>query len=209
MVYQCNTALQDRYVQSNNRTNELPFEQVKVARGLGTNYDNKGKGGFHQLEINELVRPKTVDELRVLSNPKVTYSEPVQAGKHIDKRSSQQKVSKHRPDKFYLNTKSRWNKTTGAFLKKTSDQKFINKPTNRTNSRQVVGHAAPAQIKSQKKRAAVKESGKNNYLTPKPHNPSLPGGWRIKNKSKKEGFQSEVEVEVDEDYDISQLEEVL
>ena len=195
------TALEDRYVQSNNRTNELPFQQVKVARGVGTNYGNTGKGGFHQFEINELAKPKNVDELRVLSNPKVSYTEPVQAGKHIDKRSSQQAVSKNRPDKFYLNTKSRWNKTTGAFLKKTSDQKFINKPTNRTTSRQVVGAAAPAQIKNQTKRAAVKEADKNNYLTPKPHNPSLPGGWRIKNKSKKEGFQSNVEV--DDDYDIS------
>ena len=195
------SALEERFVQSNNRTNELPFEQVKVARGVGTNYGNQGKGGFHQFEINELAKPKTVDELRVLSNPKVSYSEPVQAGKHIDKRSSQQHVSKHRPDKFYLNTKSRWNKTTGAVLKKTSDQKFINKPTNRTRSRQIVGAAAPAQIKNQTKRPAVKESINNNYLTPKPHNPSLPGGWQVKRMAKKEGFQSEVKV--DEEYDIS------
>ena len=195
------SAIEDRYEQSNNRTNELPFEQVKVARGLGSNYGNEGKGGFHQFEINDLVKPKTIDELRVLSNPQVSYSEPVQAGKHIDKRSSQQEVSKHRPDKFYLNTKSRWNKTNGAFLKKTSDQKFINKPTNRTTSRQIVGAAAPAQIKNQTKRAAVKETGKNNYLTPKPNNPSLPGAWSVKKKSRKEGFQSAVRE--DNEYDIS------
>ena len=193
--------LEDRYVQSTKRTNELPFEQIKVASGVGSNYGNKGKGGFHQFEINDLVKPKTIDELRVLSNPQVSYTPPVQTGKQIDKRTAISKLAKHRPDKFYLNTKSRWNKTTGAFTKAKANEKFIQKPTNRTISRQVVGHAAPAQIKNQKKRAAVKESARNNYLTPKPHNPSLAGGWNIKNPRNKEGFQSSVEVE--DQYDIS------
>ena len=79
--------LEDRYVQSKNRTMELPFDQVKVARGVGTNYGNKGTGGFHQFEINEIVKPKNVDELRSVANPKVTYKNRIISGKKIDKRS--------------------------------------------------------------------------------------------------------------------------
>ena len=99
--------LEDRYVKSNNRNTELPFEQIKVARGVGQSYGNKGKGGFHQFEINEISRPKTVDQLRSISNPKKTYSKPVQTGKsNIDKRSSISKVVRHRPEKTH--NQSNW-----------------------------------------------------------------------------------------------------
>ena len=103
--------LKSRFNQSNNRTNELPFESEMVARGVGKGYKSSGSGGFHQFEINDIARPKTVDELRALSNPKVTYKRPVISGKGIDKRSSQGNVRKYRPDKFYIATEDHLFKT--------------------------------------------------------------------------------------------------
>ena len=101
-----NDDIQKRYNQSNYRTNELPFEQQKIARGVGQSYNDKGKGGFHQFEINELAKPKNVDQLRALNNQKITYKGKVVSGKGIDKRSFDVNVKKYRPDKFYLNTPS-------------------------------------------------------------------------------------------------------
>ena len=96
-----NDEVKNRFNQSNYRNTELPFEQQRVGRGVGQNYGNKGVGGFHQYEIQELARPKSVDELRTISNPKVTYKQPIISGKSFnDKRGSTINISKNRPDKF-------------------------------------------------------------------------------------------------------------
>ena len=146
----------DRYVQSNNRTTELPFEQIKVGPGLGQNYDSDPTGGFHQIDINDLVRPKNVDELRVLSNPKETYKGRVVSGKHIDKRSAPSQLGKYRPDTFYLNTKSRWNKTPGANLKAKSEEKFIMPAVNKRHEK-YTGNASPSTEKNQTQRSKVQK----------------------------------------------------
>ena len=194
--------LQDRYVKSNNRTSELPFDQVKVAPGIGQNYGSGGKGAFHQFEINDLVKPKNIDELRPLCNQQKSYTPPVQSGKHIDKRQSQSKVSKYRPDTFYLNTQSRWNKTPGAVLKQNAPQKFITKPTNRTSSKQVVGSAYSINKKTVG-RSKIQRDRNNILRSFEKGAASNPGSWQIQLKSKSEGFQSNVKNEIDENYDIS------
>ena len=61
---------------------------------MGQNYGNKGVGGFHQYDIQDIARPKTVDELRVLSNPKTTYKQPVLNGKGISVGSADVNVKK-------------------------------------------------------------------------------------------------------------------
>lgn len=88
------TIAQDRYVQSNLKTNLLPAPQVKV-----------------QPLPEECVRPsyKRVDDLRVLSNPKVSYKPPVVQGKHfVANRGIQSKVSKNKPETFYKNGPERY-----------------------------------------------------------------------------------------------------
>ena len=90
-----NDEVKNRFNQSNYRNTELPFEQQRVGRGVGQNYGNKGVGGFHQYEIQELARPKSVDELRTISNPKVTYKQPIISGKSFnDKRGATINISK-------------------------------------------------------------------------------------------------------------------
>ena len=69
--------VRDRFVDSNYRNTELPFEQQKVSKRCRDKITEIKVGGFHQYDIQDIARPKTVDELRVLSNPKTTYKQPV------------------------------------------------------------------------------------------------------------------------------------
>jgi len=86
------------------RRGERPFEPTHVGSGVGEGYGMLGKGGFQQLEINEIMRPRTTDELRTANNPKVSYDQPVIPGQHFIGASmdSPGEVRKYRPDKFYI-----------------------------------------------------------------------------------------------------------
>jgi hypothetical protein len=69
------------------------------------------------MEDREQWLPKTVDELRVETNPKITYNldnhqGPIQSYvKNVGKLGI---VEKNRPDTFFINTADRWLTTTGA-----------------------------------------------------------------------------------------------
>ena len=52
-----------------------PFESIHVGPGLDKGYSTSGSGGFNSgMEARDLWLPKTVDELRVATNPKEEYS---------------------------------------------------------------------------------------------------------------------------------------
>lgn len=86
------------------RNGERPFEPTRVGPAVNEGFGLTGKGGFQQLEINELMRPKTTDELRVATNPKMTYLQPVVPGQHFVANPSDNpgEVRKYRPDTFYI-----------------------------------------------------------------------------------------------------------
>ena len=86
------------------RNGEKPFEPVKVGAGVGERGGLLGKGGFQQLEINEIMRPRTTDDLRTADNPKLTYTTPMVPGKHFvgGAMDSPGEVRKYRPDRFYI-----------------------------------------------------------------------------------------------------------
>ena len=66
--------LQSRQLPSTKMANTLPWEQEKVAPGLGLGYTTEGAGGFNSGMLDRKAwQPPTVDELRVATNPKVTY----------------------------------------------------------------------------------------------------------------------------------------
>lgn len=105
------------------RNGERPFDPVHVGPALGEKYGITGKGGFNQLEVNEIMRPKTVDELRVATNPKNTYDTPVVPGAHFIGigADSAGEVRKYRPDRFYVDeTGERFFVTTGDLIKETT-----------------------------------------------------------------------------------------
>lgn len=102
----------DRFEKSLLKTNLLPAPQVKV-----------------QPLPEEYVRPsyKKVDELRVNSNPKMSYVQPVIPGKHyVSTRGIQSKVSKNRPDKFYKNGPERYFTNVGEVKGPTARERFVN-----------------------------------------------------------------------------------
>ena len=95
-----------------------PFESVRVGPGLDKGYSASGSGGFNAgMEARDQWLPKTVDELRVATNPKEEYSlanhqGPAQSA--ITNVGILGKVEKYRPDTFFINSQDRWLTTTGA-----------------------------------------------------------------------------------------------
>jgi hypothetical protein len=98
--------------------NVKPWEEEKVAPGLNLGYTTSGSGnGFNSgTEARETWLPKTVDELRIKTNPKLTYGLDGHQGPAqsiIKNRGIEGKVEKHLPDTYYNNTPDRWFTTTG------------------------------------------------------------------------------------------------
>jgi len=87
----------DRYFAGRHKTNELPFEQVKVTPGLNIGYNAIGKQGYHDMYR---VVPRGVDELRTLNNPKISYGSYTGPGKKGDKGPVLGRVSHYRAPTF-------------------------------------------------------------------------------------------------------------
>jgi hypothetical protein len=98
--------VQSRINDPRNRAGERPFEPVRVAPGVGEGFSSTGKGGFQQMEVNELMMKniRRTDDLRTANNPKLTYNQPVVPGKHMIGKASESvgEVRKYRPDTFYI-----------------------------------------------------------------------------------------------------------
>lgn len=178
------STLQERFNRSNNRTNELPFERVRVGPGVGQNYGTDGKGGFHQFESGEVARPKTVDDLRVLSNPKVTYTPPTVSGKAVsDKRSATPNLVRNKTSKTFAQSHSDLLKTTGAFLREKANENFIIKDTNRTESKSIFGSAAPVSDKRTYTKPHVEKSRRNIYSSSGVNNTYRANSWNANSKN--------------------------
>ena len=97
--------------------NSKPWNEIRVAPGLAKGYGTQGSGGFNSgMEARDLWQPKTVDELRVQTNPKNTYRGQV-LGAHVGRRGPRGehgKVEKNRPDTYFIQQPDRWLTTTGA-----------------------------------------------------------------------------------------------
>ena len=95
-----------------------PFESINVGPGLGKGYSSEGSGGFNSgMEDRSAWLPKTVDELRVVTNPKEEYSIAEHQGpanSMVKNVGILGKVEKYTPDTFFINTQDRWLTTTGA-----------------------------------------------------------------------------------------------
>ena len=109
--------IQSRMNPSRNVSNTKPWQEIHVGPGLNKGYTNKGSDGFNAgMEARNSWLPKTVDQLRVVTNPKVTFglaNHEGPANSTIKKRGFEGRVEKNRPDTFYFNDPSRWFTTTG------------------------------------------------------------------------------------------------
>jgi hypothetical protein len=106
-----------RQVPSTINNNVKPFESIQVGPGLNKGYDSKGSGGFNSgMEQRETWQPKTVDQLRVDTNPKMSYILDGLGGpadSAIKNVGIEGFVEKYRPDTFYINSQDRLFTTTG------------------------------------------------------------------------------------------------
>jgi hypothetical protein len=115
--------------------NSFPIEQVRVAPGLGLGYTSAGEGGFQQTKTLDIIRPKTIDELRSAADEKRNPNEfrMQETGIGITKRGIQAPVSKNRPDRFFEQSHDQLLKTTGATIREMSRPVQDMKPTARVD----------------------------------------------------------------------------
>lgn len=106
---------QSRMVSGQHMHNVFPIEQVQVGPGTNDGYTNIPKGGYQQDAMREFMLPKTTDETRVVTKPKLSYEPPVIPGANtITVPGVQADVNKNKPDRFVLLGMDRVNTAVGA-----------------------------------------------------------------------------------------------
>lgn len=117
--------IQSRMNPSMKMTNVKPFQEIRVGPGLNQKNGVLGTNGFNAgMEARERWISKTVDELRVKTNPKVTYGGVVLGGKRdVQNRGIMGKMEKHQPDTYYVNSPERYFTTTGQEKAQTARSK--------------------------------------------------------------------------------------
>lgn len=122
---------QDRYIPSKIMNNIGPIEQVRVGPGLNQGFTAEPSGGFNQSNSRDYALPKTVDELRVLTNPKLTYAGRVLTGQKGVKPGKIGMVEKRHPDSFYINSPERYFTTVGQQTAARMRPNVVLRPTHR------------------------------------------------------------------------------
>ena len=106
---------QSRMVSGQHMHNVFPIDQVRVGPGANDGYTTTGKGGFQQDQLREYELPRTTDELRVVTKPKLSYEPPVIPGvNQITQPGIQADVNKNKPDRFAILGMDRANTAVGA-----------------------------------------------------------------------------------------------
>jgi len=107
--------MQSRMVTGQRMNNTFPIDQVQVGPGVNDGYTNIPRGGYQQDDMHEFALPRTTDELRVVTKPKLTYEQPViQGAAIITQPGIQADVKKNKPDRFAVYGMDRANTAVGA-----------------------------------------------------------------------------------------------
>jgi len=111
---------QSRVNPSMRMANVKPWDEQHVAPGLNKGFSNDGSAGYNSgLEARDLWLDRGVDELRVATNPKTTYSLDGHQGpgtyfiQNAPTTNMQGRVEKKLPEKYYASGPERWLTTTG------------------------------------------------------------------------------------------------
>lgn len=145
--------------------NVKPWESENVGPGLNQGYTTKGSDGFNAgMESRQTWLPKTVDELRVETNPKLTFGLSGHEGPAlapIQNMGIEGRVEKYHPDTYFDNNPNRWLTTTGLEKGPTSRGKEILKEIKANCPQEYFGDAKNGEA----------SYIKGNYETP--HRPEL------------------------------------
>ena len=148
-----NDFYQSRVQPSMKIANVKPWEEVRVGPGLDQGYGAQGTLGFNSgMEAREKWIDRGVDELRVKTNPKLSYTldgHQGPAAHYIQNAPTTQtlgRMEKHLPDTFFVNTPDRWFTTTGAEKGETQRAIEMDRESNRqTTTSEYYGATAPAE----------------------------------------------------------------
>lgn len=128
--------IRSRIVPSNTYNNVKPFDTIQVGPGLNQPGGIAGSGGFNSgAECRDLYMPKTVDELRVKTNPKMEYTldgfegPAISSIKNISTVESIGQFDKKLPDRYFENTPDRW-LVTGGQQHGETQRAIYNQPSN-------------------------------------------------------------------------------
>lgn len=166
-----------RFVPSQKRTNELPFSQIQVGPGINKGYTSKPSGGLNQANVRDFVMPKDTNEIRVLTNPKLTYEGRIIAGLKEAQRGMVAAPKKYRPSRHYKNSPDRYFKTGGGQRATTLRSEIYRKPTKRNHTKSYYGGPVSTWNKKTYKTPAIKKSCKHNYLQPWGRNLHREDAW--------------------------------
>ena len=175
---------QERYIPSNKRANDTPIERTYVGPGLNNGYTAKPDGGFQQSATRDYVMPKSVDELRVKTNPKMVYQGRINPGKKISRTGKIGKIKKRTPDGFFVNTPDRLFTAVGQQTAPKLRPAHVIKMTNREKNGPS-NHYGPA-VSSQTKASQRSKVAKSRRIAlPTSGMRHLDGGgrWSITSKS--------------------------
>lgn len=176
----------NRQVQSTFKNNTLPFQQQRVGPGIADGYTSKPSGGRNQANTRDYVRPKTVDELRVVSNPKETYEGRVVNGQKGDNRGLTAKPNKNRVNTYYKNNPERYLKTGGHLRAPKIREKYHMKHVNKNHT--AYYGTLNKEVPKNSKYGAIRASRKNKYMNQNPRNVAEKDAWTISDTILKEGF---------------------
>ena len=174
-----------RYIASTKKQNELPISQIKVGPGLNQGYSSQPCGGLNQSNKRDFILPKTVDELRVVTNPKKTYKGRIISGKKEIQRGLHSKVNKNKPDRYYNNCSDRYF-TSVVNPKQRTREKLNAKRTNRQCSISYSGTAGPINQRPSK-RGLYRKSRNNCYVNSGLRNLGSSGTWNEKTDTENYG----------------------
>ena len=178
-AFTTNSRVQGRYLPSDKRQGEKPFQEVRVGPGLNKGYTSAPSGGFQQTETLNYVQQKNVDELRVKSKPKATGLEGRLKPGFLPSgsRGKISELKKNKPETYYRNSPDRYFKTGGSLRAAKLRNKFYQKPTNRRISRKYFGAASPTDHTKPYKTGAYQKSRRNNYMNDGPRNANAKDNW--------------------------------
>jgi len=140
--------IRSRMNPSNRMANVKPWEEERVAPGLNQGYTTEGSNlGFNTgMDQRDQWKPKSVDELRVETNPKLSFSLNGLEGaansniKESHNVSHLGKIENHAPDTYYENTSDRWLTTNGSEKRETQrGQEMLKDVTRPETSRNYFG----------------------------------------------------------------------
>jgi len=189
-------------------SNVKPWQEIQVGPGLGKGYTSKGSGGFNAgMEARNCQLPKTVDELRVATNPKVTYGGQVlgafvgkgncaSANQMLQESRAQgnpiQQVFKNRPDTYYVNSADRWFTTTGQEKAQTVRSAVVLQPENRTTTtREYFGGGNDREGEGTYQPGHYRPTHKQHLGAPELGAANKGGAWSASNKDYgKSGYKS-------------------